>query len=168
MGPGGDLYKIVFMLHILSLIFGFGPLVLTGLYAVMSQRRGAQSSREVGEVHFAVTQVAEKVVYLVFVFGVLLVLLSDGAWSLGDFWVSTAMVSFIAAMGISHGVLVPNEKRMNVLRNELADLDGVTLSGPPEQAVELQDRAKRAAAMGTTLNLVLVFILYLMVFKPGA
>lgn len=167
MGLGGTAYRIVFILHILTLIFGFGPVVLTGLYHVQAARRGRQHAAAVGEVQFSVSKVAEKVIYLVFVTGVLLVLLSDEAWDFGDLWVSLAMLTYIVALGISHGVLSPNARRLNVLRRELADLEGTDVGGTPEQEVELADRTKRAAAMGSVLDLLLVFILYLMVFKPG-
>lgn len=167
MGPDGAAYKVVLILHILTLIFGFGPLVLAGLYDIQASRRGRQHAAAVGEVQFAVSQVAEKVVYLVFVTGVALVLMSDDAWGMGDLWVSLSMLTYIIAIGISHGVLIPNEKRLNTLRRELADLDGQQLGGPPEQEVELNDRTRRSAAMGSVLDLLLVFIVYLMVFKPG-
>ena len=167
MGPDGAAYKVVFIVHILTLIFGFGPLVLAGLYDIQANRRGRQHAAAVGEVQFAVARVAEWVVYLVFVTGIALVLLSDGAWGMGDLWVSLSMLTYIVAIGISHGVLIPNERRLNVLRRELADLDGTDVGGQPEQEVELADCTRRSAAMGTVLDLLLVFIVYLMVFKPG-
>jgi hypothetical protein len=167
MGIGSGVYQTVLILHILAVIFGFGPLVLAGLYDVEASKRGRSHAAAVGEVQFAVTKVAEKIVYLVFIFGVTLVLLSDKAWDFGDFWISTAMVSFIVAMGLSHGMLIPNERRLNALRAELAELDGQQLTGLPEQEVELADRSRRSAMVGTALDLILVFILYLMVVKPG-
>ena len=167
MGATGTAYRIVFILHILTIVFGFGPLVLGGLYDSLSAKRGRQHAAAVGEVHFAVSQVAEKIVYFVFITGVALVAMSDDAWAMGDLWVSLSMLSYIVGIGISHGMLVPNERRLNVLRRELAELDGQQISGQPEQEVELADRTKRAAAMGAVLDLLLVFIIYLMVFKPG-
>jgi hypothetical protein len=167
MGLDGDLYRAVLLVHILTVIVGFGPLVLNGLYGVRAAKLDRRSAAAVTEVNFSVSQVAARVVYLVFITGVLVVLFSDDTYDLGDLWVSASMVTYVAAIGISHGMLVPNARRMMALQKELADLDGAQLDGPPEQAVELADRAKRAAAMGTVLNLLLVFILYLMVFKPG-
>lgn len=165
MDSGSGLYQAVLVLHIVAVIFGFGPLVLGGLYDTQSSKRGRSHAAAVGEVQFAVVKIAEKIVYLVFVLGVLLVLFKGGT-EFSDFWVSLAMLSYIVALGISHGVLIPNERRLNVLRRELADLDGQQLSAPPEQEIELADRTKRSAAMGAVLDLVLVFIVYLMVVKP--
>lgn len=166
MDSGSGLYQAVLVLHITAVIFGFGPLVVAGLWDTLATKRGRQHAAAVGEVQYAVIKIADKIVYVVFILGALLVSFKGGA-DFADFWVATAMLSFIVALGISHGVLTPNERRLNVLRRELAELEGQVLDGPPEQAVELADRTRRSAAMGTVLNLILVFIIYLMVVKPG-
>ena len=165
MDTGSGLYQAVLVLHITAVIFGFGPLVLGGLYDTQSSKRSRAHAAAVGEVQFAVVKVAEKIVYLVFIFGVILVA-ADGGAEFKDLWVSLSMLSYIVAIGISHGMLIPNERRLNVLRRELADLDGEQMDGPPEQAVELADRTRRSAVIGTVLDLVLVFIVYLMVVQP--
>jgi hypothetical protein len=167
MGVNGGLYKIVLVLHILSAIVGFGTVFLNGLYALDAKRRPPREGLAVAEANFAVSSIASWVILVVFFLGAALVGLSDGAWTMGSFWVSTSMVAFIAGVGVSHGLLMPNERRMLTLERELQELEGTKLDGPPEQAVELADRGRRAAALGTVLNLIVVFILYLMVFKPG-
>jgi uncharacterized membrane protein len=167
MGTDSGAYKVVLVLHILTVVFGFGPLVLAGLYDTESSKRGRQHAFAVGEVQFAVLKIASYLVYLVFITGIALVMMSDQAWKFDSLWVSLAMLSYIVAIGIWHGTLIPNERRLNTLRRELAQMDGELLDGPPEQAVELADRTKRSAAMGAVLDLILVFIIYLMVFKPG-
>jgi hypothetical protein len=166
MDTGSGLYQAVLVLHITAVVFGFGPLVLSGVYDTQATRRGRQHAAAVGEVQMSVVKIAEKIVYLVFILGAWLVSFRGGA-EFDDFWVLTAMVSYIVAIGLSHGMLIPNERRLNVLRRELAELDGQDPGGPAEQEVELRDRTKRSAAMGTVLNLILVFIIYLMVVKPG-
>ncbi|HZQ26850.1 MAG TPA: DUF2269 family protein [Acidimicrobiales bacterium] len=167
MGVNGGLYKTVLVLHILSATVGFGTVFLNGLYALDAKRRPPREGLAVAEANFAVSGIASWVIFLVFILGAGLVGLSDGAWTMGSFWVSTSMVAFIGGIGISHGLLLPNERRMLALERELLDLEGAKLDGPPEQAVELADRGRRAAALGTVLNILVVFILYLMVFKPG-
>lgn len=167
MGLEGNLYRAVVVIHILTVVFGLGPLVLAGVVAVKAERMDRRAELAMGLIQYDVHKVAHKIIYAIFVTGVAAVLMSDGAWELGDLWVSLAMLSYIVALGISHGMLVPNDRRMNVLRRELAEMDGQEFAGQPEQALELADRTKRAAAMGMTLNLLIVFIVYLMVFKPG-
>jgi len=166
MGLDGDLYRAMVVIHILTVVFGLGPMVLAGLYAVNAEKIDRRAEWAVGQVGFSVTKVAEKVVYLIFVTGAALVFMSDDAIKFEDFWVLLSMLTYIVAIGISHGMLVPNERRMNVLREELATLETGGLTAEPEQEVELKDRTKRAAAMGGVLNLLIVFLVYLMVFKP--
>ena len=167
MGVGSGAYQTVLILHILAVVFGFGPVVLAGVYDTQGAKRGRSHHAAIGEVQFAVAMIAEKIMYLVFVLGAALVAMSKSAFEFGDFWVATAMLSYIIALGLSHGMLIPNERRLNVLRRELADLEGQTLDGPPEQELELADRAKRSAVVGSALDLILVFIIFLMVVKPG-
>lgn len=167
MGLGGDLYRAVVVIHILTVVFGLGPLVWNGVVAAKARSGTPQARSIIAQSQFDLSRMASVVVYFIFVTGVAAVLMSDGYWSLGDMWVSLSMLTYIVALGISHGMLQPNARRMLALGKELAELDGAQLSGPPEQAVELADRAKRQAAMGMTLNLLTAFLVYLMVFKPG-
>lgn len=167
MGTDGNLYQAMVVIHILTVVFGLGPLVLAGVFAVKAERVDRRAELAVGLVQFEVNKIAQKIVYLIFVTGVAAVLMSDGAIELGDFWVSLSMLTYVVALGISHGMLAPNERRMNVLRKELAEMDGQEFASQPEQALELADRTKRSAAMGMTLNLLTAFLVYLMVFKPG-
>ena len=44
---------------------------------------------------------------------------------------------------------------------------GATPAGPPPQAAELEALGKQVAAVGTVLDLLLIVILFLMVWKPG-
>ncbi len=44
---------------------------------------------------------------------------------------------------------------------------GGQAGGPPPQVAELQTRGLRVAAIGGALNVILVIILVLMIWKPG-
>jgi hypothetical protein len=61
----------------------------------------------------------------VFVFGALLVGLSDDAWSFGDSWIWGLMVLYFVAIGLSRGFLRPNVRRMIALMEQPAAM------GPP-------------------------------------
>lgn len=80
---------------------------------------------------------AEVVIYTVFVFGILLVLLSDDVWTFGQFWIWSSMALFIIGIALSHAVLRPNVRRMNTLMAELAEMGspprGDSPGGPPPQ-----------------------------------
>jgi len=108
----------------------------------------------------------------VLVFGILLVLLSDEVWTFGQFWIWASIVLYVVGLGLAHGVLRPNVRRMNLLMAELAEMGsspmGESPGGPPPQVTELEQRGQRVGLAGTTLNVLVVLILFLMIWKPGS
>ena len=171
MGINSGIYKALLVLHILAAIVGFGSVMLNALYGLQARkRRGAEGLAIVEANFFVTTKAAVKAIYLVFVFGVLLVLTSDDIWSFGDLWISLSMGLYVLAMGLSHGVLLPNVERMQALMGELIAMgppppQGAT-AGPPPQAVELERRGKTVGMVGAVNNLVVVTVLTLMIWKP--
>src|SRR5205814_215079 len=119
---------------------------------------------------FVSTKVAEMAIYAVFVFGVVLVALSDKAWKFSQLWLGLAMGLYIIGLGVAHGVLARGTKRMIVLQQELtaspAGGSGAS-GGPPPQVAEMDAISQRLAAAGAFNNVLLVVILFLMVWKPG-
>jgi len=77
-GVGSTAYKIVFMLHILSIIVGFGGVMLNGVYGAEAKKRKGAGGVAIGEANVHVSEIAEKVIMSVPVWGILLVLMSDG------------------------------------------------------------------------------------------
>lgn len=171
MGIDSGIYKALLVLHILAAIVGFGGVMLNGVYGLQAKKRRGPEGLAIAEANYFVsTKAAEPAIYLVFVFGVLLVLTSDDVWSFGDLWVSLAMGLYVVAIGLSHGVMIPTVRRMNALMAELVDMgppspQGAT-GGPPPQALELEQRGKTVGMVGAVLNLVVVVILALMIWKP--
>lgn len=169
MGMNGGAYKLVLVLHILSAIAGFGGVLLNGLYAHHAkQRRGAEGLAII-EANFHVSEMASRFIYAVPVFGVLLVWLSDGAWSFSHTWVWMTIVIYAVAMTISHQVMRPTVQRIMALMREMASVPvGGAPAGPPPQVAEIQALGAKAGATGAVLHFALVAALVLMVWKPGA
>jgi hypothetical protein len=165
-GLNSGIFKVLLVLHILSAIVGLGAVMLNGLYAAQSQRRPGAPGRAVSEANEAVSTIAEKVIYLVPVFGILLVLASDSAIKFSNTFVWLSLVLFIAALGVSHSVLVPGQRKINALLLEL-EQGPPPAGGPPPQLVQIQALGKRQAAAGASLNVVVAVILILMIWKPG-
>jgi uncharacterized membrane protein len=161
------LYKTLLVLHILCAIVGLGSVMLNGIYASQAARRQGAPGRAVSEANFAVSSIGEYFIYAIPVFGILMVLASDKAWKFSQTWIWLALLLYVVAIGISHAILIPGHKRVNAL---LAEMEQVPVTGgatPPPQAAEVEALGKRMAAAGATLNVFVVILLFLMIWKPG-
>ena len=164
-GLNSGIFKALLVLHILSAIVGLGAVMLNGIYAAQGQKRPGAPGRAISEANFAVSQVAEKVIYLIPVFGILLVLASDHALKFSYTFVWLALALFIAALGVSHSILIPGHKKINALLLEM-EQGAPPAGGPPPQLAQIQALGKRQAAAGASLNVVVAVILILMIWKP--
>jgi hypothetical protein len=177
-----DAYRIVLVLHILTVVVGIGAVMLNGLYGGQAKARKGPEGLAIAEANFKVSMVAEKVIYLIPLFGIGLVFMSktDGVqvYDWDQTWIWLSIVLYVVALGISHGVVTPTAKRMQVLMKELNAMgpppgaggpDGPPpgAGGPPAQVVELEALGKRIGAGGMALNLLTVVLIVLMVWKPG-
>jgi hypothetical protein len=144
---------------------GIGGVLLNGFYAAEAQKRPGPNGRAVSEANFAVTGIAEKVIYLIPVFGILLVLASDGAIKFSNIFVWLSLVLFIAAIGLSHSILIPGHKSINALLLEM-EQGPPPVGGPPPQVAQIQALGKKQAGTAMVLNLILVVILVLMIWQP--
>jgi hypothetical protein len=164
-GTNSGIFKLLLVLHILSAIVGIGGVMLNGLYAAQAQKRPGPPGRAVSEANYAVTAVAEKVIYLVPVFGILLVLASDEGVKFSDTFVWLSLVLFIIAIGISHSVLIPGHRRINGLLLEM-EQGPAPVGGPPPQVAQIQELGKKQGGSAAVLDLLLVAILVLMIWQP--
>jgi uncharacterized membrane protein len=169
-GINSGIYKLVLVLHILSAIVGFGAVFLNGIYGQQAKSRRGSEGLAISQANFLVSKVGEIFIYAVFVFGVLLVVLSDDVWNFSDSWIVASIVLYALGLGLSHGVMQPNVRRMIALQDELVAMGpppaGAAPGAPPRQVIELEQRGQRARIVGTALQLNLVVILMLMVWGP--
>jgi predicted integral membrane protein DUF2269 len=161
-------YKLALVAHILCSIVGFGAVFLNGLYGRQVKSKRGPEGLAIFQANELVSNVAEFFIYAVFVLGLLLVWLSDGAWAFGDLWVWSSIVLFLLALGLAQGVLRPALRRMERLMTELVIAGPAPpgASGPPPQVTQIGDLGRRVGLAGTALNLLLIAILFLMVWKP--
>ncbi|HVL26606.1 MAG TPA: hypothetical protein VM390_00550 [Acidimicrobiales bacterium] len=169
MGPGSGIYKFILVLHLLAVIAGFGPTILAPAFGAQAKARKGREGLAISEATFSVlSKYAEWIIYSVPIFGILLIMVSDGAIRFSDLWITLSFTLYIVALGLVHAVHYKNLKRMNVLMAELAagPPPGAGGGGPPPQVAELEQRGKQVALVGTVLNLILVAIVFLMVWQP--
>jgi len=169
-GINSGIYKFVLVLHILSAIVGFGAVLLNGIYGQQARARQGPEGLAITQTNFLVSRIALYFIYAVFVFGVLLVVLSDKVWSFSDSWITTAIVLYVIGIGLTHGLLMPNVRRIIALQEELVAMGpppaGAAAGQPPPQVVEIEERGRRVGIVSTVLQLNLVVILMLMVWGP--
>jgi len=158
MGTNSGIYKLLFLLHMLAVIGGIGTVVLNGVYAAKAKAAGGSGGTAVTVANYEVSDVAEKLIYTIPIWGILMVLVSDDAIGFGDTWIWLSMLLYVVALGISHAVLIPSHRRYN----ELAASEGGPSAGAEAQGLE-----KKMAAGGTALNLIVVVLVALMIWKPG-
>jgi len=165
-----DAYKLVLVLHILAVIVGLGTVFLNAIYGMQAKARRGPDGLAIAQANLKVTEIAQYVIYAIPVFGIALVFMSktDGIeiYKFDQTWVWLSLVLYIGALGLSHGILLPSVKRLQVLMAELVAA-GPPAGGPPPQAAEMEQLGKRIAPVGAILNILVIVIVGLMVFKPG-
>jgi len=158
-------YKLVAVLHILCAIVGFGAVFLNGVYGAQAKARRGPEGLAVAEANWLVSKVAEYFIYGVLVSGVLLVLLSDGVIEFGDTWVWLSILLYVVAMGLSHGLLQPNVRRIvDAMREMVAG--PAPSGGPPPQLAVMAQSGRVVGAVGAALNVLMILVLFLMVWRP--
>ena len=169
MGVNSGIYKFLLVMHLLAVIAGFGPTLLAPAFGAQAKARKGREGLAIAEATLdVISKYAEWIIYSVPIFGILLVLVSDDAIQFGDTWISASLTLYIVALGLVHAIHFKNLKRMNVLMAELAagPPPGAAGGGPPPQVAELEQRGKQVAMVGMILNVILVVIIALMVWKP--
>lgn len=189
MGVDSGAYDAVLVLHVMCVIIGFGGVFLNGIYGSESKRRSGREGLAVFEATERVGKVAEFFILAVPVFGIALILMSHDKWSFSQTWVASALAIYGVALVLSFGFHLPNLRRMGKLMHELvtateappavaggavptddapAGAAIASAGGPPPQVGELARCGKLAGVFGGSLNLAIVAVVILMVWKPGS
>jgi uncharacterized membrane protein len=165
-----DAYKVVLVLHLLTVIIGLGAVFLNAIYGAQAKARRGPEGLAIAQANLKVTEIAQYFIYAIPIFGIGLVFMSktDGIeiYKFDQTWIWLSLVLYIVALGLSHGLLLPAVKRMQVLMGEMIAA-GPPTGGPPPQAAEMEQLGKRIPPVGAALNLLVIVIVALMVFKPG-
>jgi uncharacterized membrane protein len=168
---GDFVYDALLWLHILCAIVGFGGVLLNALYGAQAKQRPGPGGLAISEANFFVSGIAQYFIYGVFVFGFLVIAVSEDPAELGEqTWVWLSIVLYVVALGISHGVVKPTAKKMIALQQEMVSAGPPPADappGPPPQVAQMEVLGKKMGTFGPVLSILFLVILYLMVFKPG-
>lgn len=189
MGVDSGAYEAVMIVHIMCVVVGLGTVFLNGIYGAESKRLRGREGLAVFEATEKVGRVAEAFILAIPVFGIALVLMSHGEWSFSQPWIIASLALYAAAITLSFGLHLPNLRKMGGLMTELVAMSEMrpavsggavpaddpaaagafaAAAGPPAQAIELEARGKRAGIYGASLDLAVIGLVVLMVWKPGA
>ena len=149
------LFNAVKFVHILLAIIAVG---FNASYAIWLQRAARAPEHEafaIRGVKFLDDRIANPAYGLLLLTGLLMVFLSR--IPLTTFWIAAALVLWLIAMVSGLALYTP------ALRRQLEALEA---SGPQSEAYRALDR--RSSAYGIAIAVVVLLILVLMVFKPGA
>jgi len=182
-------YRVLVTAHLLCVVGGFGALAYNGLFLTLARRRGNPGMTAI-EINAQVSGFAEFLVYGAFLFGIAAVATSSSKWGFGQAWVSAAFVLFIVAVGVLHGMIRPSQRRYLSLATSLGSMPAQTAAqtaarsgsvpqvGSPGESGGSGDRSAEVALLNGLekrisigwglFNLIVVVVIYLMVFKPGA
>jgi hypothetical protein len=174
MGVNSFLFKVVYLIHILSIIVGFGSSFVWPALASRARKLPPKEGYALSHTAFTLGKgMTTGPTVLAGIAGVLLVVLSkpEGGEALYKFsqtWISIAFLLFFVSMGISIGLHAPNLKKIDELSGKLAsgEIKGGQGGTPPEVA-ELQARGKKAAMFGGIIHLLFALLLLDMIWKPG-
>jgi uncharacterized membrane protein len=149
-------------------VVGFGGVMLNGVYAARAKRAGGREGVAIAEANtFVSDKVAELFIYAVPILGILLIFLSDEVWQFDQKWISFSFLLYLVGIGLSHGLLRPTVKKLNALTAQLAAAGPMpSAGGPPPEVAEVEALDKRAGMVGAILNVIVVVVIALMVWKP--
>ncbi len=146
-------YDIVLLAHVLSVLVGFGAVAAAGGYALALAHSGPESE-SIRRYYRPGVNWAGRVLFLVPIFGIVLILMSHGQYGYSDQWVGTGLVLWAVVATIGELALWPAERRLQMA---VADTGSVT---------DLRSPCLRVAGMAAAVLVLLIVATVVMVAKP--
>jgi uncharacterized membrane protein len=167
-----NLYRVLLVAHLLCVIGGFGTLAYNGLFLSLARRRGPGGMAAL-DINRQVSGLAELLVYGTFLFGIAAVATSNSAWKFSQGWVSAAFALFIVDVGVLHGLIKRSQREYFALAERLATSSAgesgeAAVATRTAEAAQLTAIEKRISLGWGLFNLIVVVVVVLMVFRPGA
>jgi uncharacterized membrane protein len=143
------LYKLLFFGHMASFLVAFAPAVIHPILGAQTQADGDPGAlaRLTGHMAGNGRRIHFPAVIALGAFGLAMVMTSGDVIGFDQAWVSLAFLVWLAICGVVSGMLLPAERKA---------------AAGDESAYVLVERA------GQIVTVLLVVMLYLMVWKPGA
>jgi hypothetical protein len=160
----GTGFKILLFLHLICVIGGFGYLAYGGVTLMVGRRRGAAIGTL--EVSLQVGVLAELLIYGAVVFGIGAVGSSHSLWTFGQTWVWLALALYAVDVGLLHAVIKKGQREYASLAKRLSEAGAV--QGRPPEVDRIAGLERRIGIGWGSFNVIVLVIVALMVWKPGA
>jgi hypothetical protein len=154
-----ELRSLLLWLHIGLAIVGLGPTFTFPIWAGMARKAGPeQVPFALATLRTLITRMVAPLAILLLASGIALILVAG--WDLiANEWLWIALTLYVVNLSLNLGVALPN----------LGAVLGILTSGQAAQRqAELEARGRRQRLLGMTSGLLVLVILALMVWKPGA
>ena len=147
-GNGG--YKVLLLLHLLSVVIGFGPWMLNGLLPRWALSRSAEEGQAVNGAAYQISNLSQFAIYAAFIFGfATLGSANSHTIKASQAWVWISILCWLGIVGVMHGLALPAQRQ---LRDGQGDRATVT---------------QRLSIAAGIINLLVIVAVVLMVFEPG-
>lgn len=142
-------YDILLLLHIVSVLVAFAPAAINPLLERHFVRNGGDAVLQswAGFARDYTKKIALSALVVALVTGVLMIVVSDEFWEFSDTWISLAFLVWFAIAGVVSALILKGERLVAA-----GDMKGREL----------------LAKGGPIATVLLLVMLYLMIFKPGA
>lgn len=167
MGTASALYRIVLLLHIVATVVGFGGLLGAGMLNAKAFRSPVDQAKTLLTSSQGISKIAYYGFYALVALGIVLIAVSDSAFSFGAPWVSASFAVWIVMVGVSHGMVRPAVAG-------LLDRASALEAEAPGQATSVLESDQTASGLARRLaigeglvQLMLVVALVLMIWQPG-
>ncbi len=152
LGSKSPIYDLLLLAHIVAAIGGFGANGLAGVYAGQLYPTATDSATR----YFTSPRfIAEKLIYLVPVFGLIMIGVSRGTSELVKPWVLTGITAWVAAIAVAQTLVWPNERKI------------AKLVGSASEVAAVQIHAKKLARGAMILDLIFMIALVTMIGQFG-
>lgn len=161
---GSFLYKLFFLFHILCVVIGFGSTFVWAALGARTRHLDPATSLTVNRDILRLSQrLSSPFIYAAGAFGIGLVILSDKGIKFSDTWISIGLALFVIGALVAAFVLVPTQKRMIELQEELVNADSPA-GIRPTQVDEISAATRKTAGVGGFLHLIFLLIMIDMVW----
>jgi Predicted integral membrane protein (DUF2269) len=154
-----ELRNLLLWLHVALAVVGLGPTFTFPVWTALARKSGPeQIPFTLRVLHTLITRWVAPLAIILLASGIGLILV--GGWDLvANEWLWIALVLYVINLSLNLGVALPN----------LNAVLGIMTSGQaPQRQAELEARGRRQRLLGMTSGLLVLVILGLMVWKPGA